>query len=112
VGKNEMCQAREPRIVFQFSGYSLHSTKRRDGIVAMAEAHLRLIRRDDNLPVRSMRITVQAGPESDEGEALIFAADVEEQLVDVLKILKVVPEDASGCLSEIPLARGEEARKA
>jgi len=108
VGHNEMYQAREPRIVFQFSGNSFHSTKRADGIIATAEAYLRLISRDDNLPVRRMRITVQAGPESDEGEALILAADVEEQLFEVLNILGVTLEDASSGPSGTSLVRGED----
>ena len=111
MGKNETHQVQYPRLVFRFSGYSLHSTKRADGIVAIAEAYLRLIRRDDNFPPRGMRITIQAGPELDEGEVQILAADVEEQLVDVLKILGVTLEDASSGPSGTSLVRGEDSQR-
>lgn len=60
-----------------------------------ATAFLRLSRVDDNLPHRRVAISVTAGPENDEGEALILEDDVYDQLIEILQRLGVTSSDLS-----------------
>ncbi len=87
--KGDVPCSRKCAFVFQLSSYSINSSRTKDGTMSRAEARLRLTRLDDNIPPRRVRIAIQAGPEPDEGEAQILAADVEEQLIEILAILGV-----------------------
>ena len=81
--------------LFELEGHTLGCQKGKEGTVLEAKAFLRLSRFDDNLPPRSVTITVTAGPEIDEGEARILEDDVNDQLIEILKRLGVTSSASS-----------------
>jgi hypothetical protein len=81
---------------FEIFGHSVGFRVSENGTMVQATALVRMSRLDDNLPARLVTVSVKAAPETDKGELEILSADVEEQLVEILRLIGALGPEGEG----------------